>query len=81
MWERIRNNGTSGKDQNKERSKSDKLFEWAKSELDANEKRYKEKKSDVICELAPRLEEEGEIETSRISTEIAKLGIKRDFWS
>jgi hypothetical protein len=56
----------------RKRSKSDKHFEWAKSELDANEKRYKNKKLDVIRELASRLEEEGEIETSRISTEIAK---------
>jgi hypothetical protein len=56
----------------RKRSKSDKHFEWAKSELDANENGYEKKKLDVICELAPRLEEEGEIETNKISTEIAK---------
>jgi hypothetical protein len=53
-------------------SKSEKHFEWAKSELDANEKGYAKMKLDVICELASKLEEEGEIETNRISTEIAK---------
>jgi hypothetical protein len=53
-------------------SKSEKHFEHAKSELDANEKGYAKKKLDVICELASKLEEEGEIETNRISTEIAK---------
>jgi hypothetical protein len=56
----------------RKRSKSDKHFEWAKNELGANEERYKKKKVDVIRELAPRLEEEGEIEAIRISTEIAK---------
>jgi hypothetical protein len=56
----------------RKRSKSDKHFEWAKSELDANEERYTKKKVDVVRELASRLEEEGEIETNRISTEIAK---------
>jgi hypothetical protein len=56
----------------RKRSKSKKHFEWAKSELDANKKGYTKRKLDVICELASRLEEEGEIETSRISTEIAK---------
>jgi hypothetical protein len=56
----------------KKKSKSDKHFEWAKSELDANEKEYTKKKLDVIHELAYRLEEEGEIETNRISPEIAK---------
>ena len=56
----------------RKRSKSDKHFEWAKNELGANEERYKNKKVDVIRELAPRLEEEGEIEAIRISTEIAK---------
>jgi hypothetical protein len=53
-------------------SKSEKHFEHAKSELDANEKGYAKKKLDVICELASKLEGEGEIETNRISTEIAK---------
>ena len=53
-------------------SKSEKHFEHAKSELDANEKGHAKKKLDVICELASKLEEEGEIETNRISTEIAK---------
>ena len=56
----------------KKKSKSDKHFEWAKSELDANEKGYKTKRLSIILELAPRLEEEGEIETNKISTEIAK---------
>jgi hypothetical protein len=56
----------------RKRSKSDKHFKWAKSELHANEERYTKKKLDVICELASRLEEEGEIETNKISTEIAK---------
>jgi hypothetical protein len=56
----------------RKRSKSDKHFEWAKSELDANEGWYKKKKVDVIRELASRLEEEGEIETNNISAEIAK---------
>ena len=55
----------------RKRSKSEKHFEWAKSELDANEERYTKKKVDVVRELASRLEE-GEIETNRISTEIAK---------
>jgi hypothetical protein len=56
----------------RKRSRSEKHFEWAKSELDANEERYTKKKVDVVRELASRLEEEGEIETNRISTEIAK---------
>ena len=56
----------------KKKPKSDRHFNWAKSELDTNEERYTRKKVDVICELASRLEEEGEIETNRISTEIAK---------
>lgn len=56
----------------KKRSRSEKHFEWAESELDANEERYKKKKLDVIRELAQRLEEEGEIGTGRISTEITK---------
>jgi hypothetical protein len=55
----------------RKRSRSEKHFEWAKSELDANEERYTKKKVDVVRELASRLEEEGEIETNRISTEIA----------
>jgi hypothetical protein len=56
----------------RKRFKSDKHFEWAKSELDANEKGYTKKKLDVISELASRLKDEGEIETNKISTEIAK---------
>ena len=56
----------------RKRSKSDKHFEWAKSELDVNEKGYTKKKLDVICELASKVEQEGEIETNKISTEIAK---------
>jgi hypothetical protein len=56
----------------RKRSKSDKHFEWAKNELDENKENYEKKKLDVILELAIRLEKEGEIETNRISTEIAK---------
>jgi hypothetical protein len=59
----------------RKRSRSGKHFEWAKSELDANKENYEKKKLDVILELAIRLEKEGEIETCKISTEIArKLG-------
>jgi hypothetical protein len=58
-------------------SKSDKHFEWAKSQLDANKEEYTKKKLDVIRELAYRLEEEGEIGTDRISTEITRRLGKR----
>src|ERR687898_174534 len=54
----------------KKKSKSDMPFEWAKSELDA--KKGTRTRDSLILELALRLEEEGEIETGRISTEIAK---------
>jgi hypothetical protein len=56
----------------KKKFNSDKHFQWARKELETNEETYSRKKVDVICELASRLEKEDEIETNRISTEIAK---------
>ena len=54
------------------KKKSDMHFQWARKELETNEETYSRKKGDVICELTSKLEEEGEIETNKISTEIAK---------
>ena len=55
------------------KKRSDRHFQWAKKELETNKETYSRKKLDVIRELASRLEEEeGEIETNKISTEIAK---------
>jgi hypothetical protein len=56
----------------KRKERSDIHFQWARKELETNKERYSRKKMDVICGLASKLEEEGEIETNKISTEIAK---------
>jgi hypothetical protein len=56
----------------KRKKRSNRHFQWARTELETNQETYTRKKAAVIRELASRLEEEGEIETNRISTEIAK---------
>ena len=55
----------------KKKERSDMHFQWARKELETNKETYSKRKGDVICELASKLEE-GEIETNKISTEIAK---------
>ena len=72
VWKENQGGMTAQVMETKQKSNSDKHFNWAKSELDTNEEKYAKKKVDVIRELASRLEEEGEIETNKISTEIAK---------
>ena len=54
----------------KKKKRSDRHFQWAREELETNQETYSRRKVDIIRELASRLEEEGEIETKRISTEI-----------